>query len=979
MNSTTLNRHSGFLPDYISNEIPAGMFGTLKASNSRGFYFTGVTGDNNIDGLISGGIWYDPDSLTPWYTEVTYSFPQNSSDFQSHMSSDDVAARNSLVAFGNIQQNAMRKVFDGFEEVSQITFTKVDSNEPANIVIAGTTNSDVTPTASSEIPGGSDVNQWYNANYYDLTPEAGSYTWHTLIHETGHSLGLAHGHEVDRDSPVDEPIPGKAMNPNRDSMEFSVMTYRSYINDPLNDGYSNEDYGYAQSLMMYDIAAIQQMYGANYDTNNDDTTYTFSSTTGEMFINGVSEGAPGDSRIFRTIWDGNGNDTYDFSNYNNGITVDLAPGSWSLFSEGQKAYLGDGNYARANVFNALLYEGDTDSLIENAIGGDGNDSLSGNIGSNKLTGGNGNDTLTGEAGDDTLIAGNGNDTLLGGNDEDTLIGGNGDDILRGGDDNDFLRGGNGADTLDGGQGIDWVSYSEYKKADIDTVIDLRLGQGLEGVAFGDTYLSIENVNGSDGNDTIIGTDSINTLNGRKGNDTLKGYAGDDTLLGGNDEDTLIGGNGDDILRGGDDNDFLRGGNGADTLDGGQGIDWVSYTEYKKADTDTVIDLRLGQGLEGVAFGDTYLSIENVNGSDGNDTIIGTDGINTLNGRKGNDTLKGYAGNDTLLGGSGDDTLVGGVGNDILRGGDDNDFLRGGNGADTLDGGQGIDWVSYTEYKKADIDTVIDLRLGQGLEGVALGDTYLSIENVNGSDGNDTIIGTDGMNTLNGRKGNDTLKGYAGNDTLLGGNDEDTLIGGNGDDILRGGDDNDFLRGGNGADTLDGGQGIDWVSYTEYKKADIDTVIDLRLGQGLEGVALGDSYLSIENVNGSDGNDTVIGTDGANTLNGRKGSDTLKGYAGNDTLLGGSGDDTLVGGAGDDILTGGSGADTFEFFGPTGHDTITDFEYGVDTLLIEGPAVALADLTITDLGVDARIAYEEFSITLMNIDAAAITDDYFNWA
>ncbi|WP_159436593.1 calcium-binding protein [Pseudovibrio sp. Tun.PSC04-5.I4] len=761
-------------------------------------------------------------------------------------------------------------------------------------------------------------------------------------------------------------------------MEFSVMTYRSYVGDDLT-GYDNETWGYAQSLMMYDIAAIQELYGANYGTNSGDTTYTFSSTTGEMFVNGVGQGTPGGNRIFRTIWDGNGEDTYDFSNYNDGINVDLSPGNWSLFSEDQQAYLGDGNYARANVFNALLHKGDTTSLIENAIGGDGNDSLSGNIGNNKLTGGNGNDTLAGEAGDDTLIAGNGNDTLLGGNDEDTLNGGDGDDILRGGDDNDFLRGGNGADTLDGGQGIDWVSYTEYKKAEIDTVIDLRLGQGLEGVALGDTYLSIENVNGSDGNDTIIGTDGANTLNGRKGNDTLKGYAGNDTLLGGNDEDTLIGGDGDDILRGGDDNDFLRGGNGADTLDGGQGIDWVSYTEYKKAEIDTVIDLRLGQGLEGVALGDTYLSIENVNGSDGNDTIIGTDGANTLNGRKGNDTLKGYAGNDTLLGGNDEDTLIGGDGDDILRGGDDDDFLRGGNGADTLDGGQGIDWVSYTEYKKAEIDTVIDLRLGQGLEGVALGDTYLSIENVNGSDGNDTIIGTDGANTLNGRKGNDTLKGYAGNDTLMGGNDEDTLIGGDGDDILRGGDDDDFLRGGNGADTLDGGQGIDWVSYTEYKKAEIDTVIDLRLGQGLEGVALGDTYLSIENVNGSDGNDTIIGTDGANTLNGRKGNDTLKGYAGNDTLLGGSGDDTLIGGAGDDILTGGSGADTFEFFGPTGHDTITDFEYGVDTLIVEGPAVALADLTITDLGADAKIACEEFSITLLNVDAASITDDYINWA
>jgi serralysin len=55
--------------------------------------------------------------------------------------------------------------------------------------------------------------------------------------------------------------------------------------------------------------------------------------------------------------------------------------------------LGDGNYARGNVANALLYNGDPRSLIENAIGGTGNDVLIGNQAANRLTGGGGADSF----------------------------------------------------------------------------------------------------------------------------------------------------------------------------------------------------------------------------------------------------------------------------------------------------------------------------------------------------------------------------------------------------------------------------------------------------------------------------------------------------------------------------------------------------------------------------------------------------------
>ncbi len=86
-----------------------------------------------------------------------------------------------------------------------------------------------------------------------------------------------------------------------------------------------------------------------------------------MFINGVGQGAPGGNRIFMTIWDGNGTDTYDFSNYTTSVTVDLTPGGFSITSETQRASLGAGNKAPGNIFNALQFNGDARSLIENVI------------------------------------------------------------------------------------------------------------------------------------------------------------------------------------------------------------------------------------------------------------------------------------------------------------------------------------------------------------------------------------------------------------------------------------------------------------------------------------------------------------------------------------------------------------------------------------------------------------------------------------
>src|SRR5688500_13321972 len=155
--------------------------------------------------------------------------------------------------------------------------------------------------------------------------------------------------------------------------------------------------------MMYDIAALQLLYGANYTSNAGNTAYTWNPLTGQMAINGAGQGAPAGNKIFMTIWDGGGVDTYDFSSYATNLSVNLQPGNWTTASSAQLASLGSGHYAAGNIANALLYNNNPASLIENAVGGSGTDTLTGNIAGNGLTGGGGNDVLNGASGSDFAV------------------------------------------------------------------------------------------------------------------------------------------------------------------------------------------------------------------------------------------------------------------------------------------------------------------------------------------------------------------------------------------------------------------------------------------------------------------------------------------------------------------------------------------------------------------------------------------------
>ncbi|MBX9885753.1 MAG: hypothetical protein K2X68_12360, partial [Novosphingobium sp.] len=718
---------------------------------------------------------------------------------------------------------------------------------------------------------------------------------------------------------------------------------------------------------------------------------------------------------------GSGTDVVDYHLSGEGVDANLATGK------------GTGGAA----------QGDTYVNVEGLIGSDFNDRLTGDSGDNTLIGGKGADVLDGGAGFDTVdythaldgapAGTKGIEVFLDGGpsrggeaEGDTLLGiehviaTDRNDVIHGGPSgawieagagDDLLLSGAGADRLDGGTGTDTLDYSGSASG-VDARLDGTAGKG--GDAEGDTATGIEILVGSAYDDILTGDGGDNRITGGAGADHIDGAGGIDTVdfstsktavevyldgrtsRGGEAEgdtyanievlsgsafnDHLVGGQGEETLSGGAGDDVLEGGVGADVLDGGAGFDIASYAGSSAA-VRVALDGSLRDG--GDAVGDRFVSIEGLEGSAFDDTLIGSAGADVLRGLGGDDFLAGLGGADTIDGGDGfdtvdystsrfgvtvrldgtlseggdadgdrlstiekvigsarDDILIGAGADETLVGGEGNDRLAGGAGADTLIGGSGLDTADYAG-SSAGVSIALDGTAGVG--GDAAGDVLRGIEAIEGSAFADRLGGDVGDNTLSGKAGDDTLIGDQGADTLIGGDGfdtadysaaggavtvrldgnassgdiaegdrlsgiervvggayADTLIGDSGDNTLDGGAGDDTLRGGLGADTLIGGSGTDTADYSDSFAA---VAVDLAAGTGRGGSAAGDTFSSIENVTGSDYADRLTGDAGANRLSG------------------GGGDDVLAGGGGADMLRGGEGFDTADYSGSSAAVTV----------------------------------------------------------
>jgi Ca2+-binding RTX toxin-like protein len=235
---------------------------------------------------------------------------------------------------------------------------------------------------------------------------------------------------------------------------------------------------------------------------------------------------------------GGGIDTLDFSSTNTrAVSIDLSNPAAQVVNAGLTLTLSAGN------------------TIENAIGGDLGDTITGNALNNVITGGAGNDTIAGGAGNDVLVGGDGDDVLTGGAGNDRLAGGAGNDTF-------VWNPGDGNDTVEGQDGND---KQVFRGDNVNESIALsangtraRLTRDVGGVTMDLNGLEVINVIPMGGADTItvndlsgtgvrlvnlpIGPTDLNTgdgqadtvvVNGTNGNDniSLNGSALGTTVLG----------------------------------------------------------------------------------------------------------------------------------------------------------------------------------------------------------------------------------------------------------------------------------------------------------------------------------------------------------------------------------------------------------------------------------------------------------------
>ncbi|HIH4067411.1 TPA: M10 family metallopeptidase C-terminal domain-containing protein [Proteus mirabilis] len=297
--------------------------------------------------------------------------------------------------------------------------------------------------------GNNELRKEYQQNKHKI----GSFVYHTFIHELGHSLGLFHIWEY-------------ILNEKHkvlDSIKYSVMSYKC-------PDIKDADFGglYPMTFMLVDILLLQYLYGENMTTRLENNTYGFHSNTGRAAysLNNIED------KLVSCIWDSGGIDTLDFSLYTVNQVINLNEGCFS-----------DIGGLRSNI--SIAYK----TIIENAIGGKGDDTLIGNPFDNNLIGGDGNDLFYGGDGNDLFYGGSGNDVIYGELGNDVLYGDDGDDMLI-----DYY----GANMLDGGKGNDRICVASMDRGLPGRNI-IQGGEGDDEIYLG---TGTHNVTGGQGNDTF---------------------------------------------------------------------------------------------------------------------------------------------------------------------------------------------------------------------------------------------------------------------------------------------------------------------------------------------------------------------------------------------------------------------------------------------------------------------------------------------
>lgn len=775
---------------------------------------------------------------------------------------------------------AMMELYDSYVAASFVETSEPSSPGDIRIAFSNTGGGAALAYSPGAFPHSGDI--WFGHSMADEVFGPNNRALF-MLHEIAHALGLQH------------PLLPDEYNDNR----YTLLPSQPLLLDANAWVISASAGNFTAVLdrvdiltpMMFDILALQSLYGADPSTNVGDTVYTFDPNTASL----------------QTIYDAGGIDTWDLTGHARPSVIDLRPASLSSVdwfpqaAQIETAVLTLGEQFRAQIqsltWNEFIFAW-TDNvaiafgtIIENVLLGDGSDEVVGNDSANVIHGNGGSDTLNGGAGDDTL---------------------------HGGDGSDELDGGAGIDAMTGGAGNDTYYIDEAA----DTVIEV-LNEGADVVQAVVSYLLGANVETLtlSGNAAINGTGNAldNSITGNSANNTLDGGVGGDTMVGGDGDDIYIVDNVGDVT--------------SETSVFG-GVDTVQ----------SALTRTLGANLENLML--TGASAINGFGNASNNIITGNSAANQLNGFDGADVLNGGTGADAMFGGNGDDAyyvdttgdvtsevsalggadtvfasvsrnltanienltltgaanlagsgnslnniIIGNTGANTLYGFDGNDRLDGGTGADTLFGAAGND--VYV------VDDVNDITV-EGLIGAAGGSDLVisSISRNLNANFEDLILAGAAQygygnvldNGMNGNSAANGLYGFDGDDTLNGGAGADQMFGANGDDtyiVDNAGDVTSEVSALGGMDTV-------ISSVTRNLTANLE---NLTLSGSADITGAGNALNNV--ITGNSGVNTLYGLDGADTLDGGLGADTLQGGAGADTYvftsaIGGGNVDAIVG-------------------------------------------------------------------------------------
>lgn len=385
--------------------------------------------------------------------------------------------------WSNAEKSAFETAIGQYSAVSNLRFTPATSGSAANADIVWwlASASDMGGggyLGMHEVPDASwtPIDGYFNYQHSSWDSlDAGGYGYVTVLHELGHGMGLAHPHdgggEADRTK-----FPGVTgpSSTGTNGLNQGIWTTMSY-----NDGWNKQPgssyaYGWQGTLMAFDIAALQTLYGANTSTATGNNTYQLPATLGT-------------GTYWECIWDAGGTDTLSNAGSARASTINLNAAPLTGANAGGYVSWIPGIPGGFTIAN--------DVVIENASGGSANDVLVGNAEANTLNGGAGADSMTGGAGNDTYYVDNARDKLIessnGGLDRvysaisltlannlenllllgdagaargtgnalnNTLSGNADNNILSGQNGNDVLNGGGGADILTGGRGVDTFEF-----------------------------------------------------------------------------------------------------------------------------------------------------------------------------------------------------------------------------------------------------------------------------------------------------------------------------------------------------------------------------------------------------------------------------------------------------------------------------------------------------------------------------------------